>query len=589
MTYKIQDDLEELLKVIPPHIREPLEKIPNLKDLVEVVMDLGRTPEARFPDNFVILSDSEVTELDLQYVISRIGEFGKDNRAGIPRTLHRISAIRNRHGKIIGLTLRVGRAVYGTAEIIMDIIKTGKSILLLGRPGVGKTTILREVARVLNDEMKKRVIIVDTSNEIGGDGDIPHPAIGRARRMQVPTPELQHKVMIEAVENHMPEVIIIDEMGTQEEAYAARTIAERGVQLIATAHGNTLENLIMNPTLSDLIGGIQAVILSDEEARRRGTQKTVLERKNPPTFDILIEIRERDLLAIHMDVAITVDRMLRGIAPRPQLRKRYPDGKWEVIDWGDWAPGWEERLKRPVGEWTPRRTEPMLSPGGTKASKVFLELGESGIDNIGEYEDSMLSVDQRDSKRIRIYPFAISTSKLQKAAQSLNADIKVVKFASQADLILTLRSKSYELEKKISKSSLKIPIYTIRSNTTAQMIKFLRNILTHQRGEEDEVNQASKEAEEAVYAILEGEELLVELPPRPRHIRQIQHEIIRKYSLVSKSYGEEPNRRVIVFLNEEVRKSFEEDKLREDQQEENEKGSENPPSEETPQDEERGE
>src|SRR3989442_2470881 len=186
------------------------------------------------------------------------------------------------------LTLRVGRAVYGTMEIIRDVVEAGRSILLLGKPGVGKTTLLREVARVLADEMGKRVVIVDTSNEIAGDGDIPHPGIGRARRMQVATPSLQHAVMIEAVENHMPEVVVIDEIGTEQEAAAARTIAERGVQLIATAHGNTLENLMLNPTLSDLVGGIQTVTLSDEEARRRGTQKSVLERKAPPTFQTLV-------------------------------------------------------------------------------------------------------------------------------------------------------------------------------------------------------------------------------------------------------------------------------------------------------------
>jgi len=241
-----------------------------------------------------------------------VGAFGKDNRAGIERTLHRISAIRNRQGEVIGLTCRVGRAVFGTVDIVRDVIEQGKSILLLGRPGVGKTTLLREAARVLADEFKKRVVIVDTSNEIAGDGDIPHPGIGGARRMQVAVPDLQHAVMIEAVENHMPEVIVIDEIGTEAEALAARTIAERGVQLIATAHGNTLDNLLQNPTLADLTGGIQAVTLSDEEARRRGTQKTVLERKAPPTFDVIIEIQNKDRLAVHHDVASVVDRFLRG-------------------------------------------------------------------------------------------------------------------------------------------------------------------------------------------------------------------------------------------------------------------------------------
>ena len=282
----ITDDLDALLAVLPDDIRAALQRIGRRDELLEVILDLGRVPTARYTDGEVVLRDTEVTREEIQYVVDRVGEFDADNRAGIARTLHRIAAIRNRRGDIVGLTCRVGRAVYGTIAIIQDIIESGKSILLLGRPGVGKTTMLREAARVLAE--KKRVVIVDTSNEIGGDGDIPHPAVGRARRMQVEMPSLQHEVMIEAVENHNPEVIIIDEIGRELEAQAARTIAERGVQLIATAHGNTLDNLLLNPTLSDLVGGVESVTLSDEEARRRGTQKTILERRAPPTFDVLM-------------------------------------------------------------------------------------------------------------------------------------------------------------------------------------------------------------------------------------------------------------------------------------------------------------
>jgi stage III sporulation protein SpoIIIAA len=276
---KITDDLEALLTVLPPPIEQALQDANEGDELLEVVLDLGRQPEARFVNHEIALNEDEVTEKEIEHVVSRIGEFDADNRAGIERTLHRISAIRNRKGRIVGLTCRVGRAVYGTIDIIRDIIESGKNILLLGRPGVGKTTMLRETARVLAE--KKRVVIVDTSNEIAGDGDIPHPAIGRARRMQVATPSLQHEVMIEAVENHMPEVIIIDEIGRELEAVAARTIAERGVQLIGTAHGNTLDNLMLNPTLADLVGGIQSVTLSDEEARRRGTQKSICRGCHP--------------------------------------------------------------------------------------------------------------------------------------------------------------------------------------------------------------------------------------------------------------------------------------------------------------------
>jgi stage III sporulation protein SpoIIIAA len=320
------DDIDVLLAALPPEIVAAIGELPDREDLIEVVMDLGRRPEARYPDSEVALLDREIVDADIQYVVEHIGTFGDDNRAGIERTLHRISAIRNRNGKVVGLTCRIGRAVFGTIEIIADFVETGKSLLIMGRPGIGKTTMLREAARVLADDLDKRVVVVDTSNEIAGDGDIPHPAIGKARRMQVRTPSLQHEVMIEAVENHMPQVIVIDEIGTELEAQAARTIAERGVQLIGTAHGNTLDNLMLNPTLSDLIGGIQSVTLGDEEARRRRTQKSVLERKAPPTFDVIIEIQDREKVLVHVDVSDTVDAMLRGDQVSPELRWRDEEG-----------------------------------------------------------------------------------------------------------------------------------------------------------------------------------------------------------------------------------------------------------------------
>jgi len=323
----ITDDLEAMVDILPSHIRQSLRRQKDISELLEVVLDLGRTPQARFLRREVVLGSKEVDEEAIDYVASRVSSFGDDNRAGIERTLHRISAIRNRKGRIIGLTCRVGRAVFGTIKVIEDLIQSGKGVLLLGRPGVGKTTMLREVARVLADDMKKRVIIVDTSNEIAGDGDIPHPAIGHARRMQVTTPTMQHAVMIEAVENHMPEVIVIDEIGTELEARAARTIAERGVQLVGTAHGNTLENLMMNPTLADLIGGIQSVTLGDEEAKRRGTQKSILERTSAPTFDIVVEIQDWDKVAIHPDVGEAVDVLLRGTPIAAEVRWLDESGK----------------------------------------------------------------------------------------------------------------------------------------------------------------------------------------------------------------------------------------------------------------------
>src|SRR4026208_781117 len=321
---KITDDLDALLDVLPLDIRHAVEKADDSENLLEIILDLGRIPTIRFVDRELELRETEVTRAEIDYVDERVGEFDADNRAGIERTLHRISAIRNRRTAVVGLTLRVGRAVYGTVDIIQDIVESGKSVLILGRPGVGKTTLLREAARIIAES--KRVVIVDTSNEIGGDGDVPHPAVGKARRMQVREPMLQHEVMIEAVENHNPEVIVIDEIGRELEALAARTIAERGVQLIGTAHGQTLDNLLLNPTLSDLVGGIEAVTLSDEEARRRGTQKTVLERRAPPTFDVLVEIQSWDRVIVYSDVASAVDSLLRSDEPNAELRQRDADG-----------------------------------------------------------------------------------------------------------------------------------------------------------------------------------------------------------------------------------------------------------------------
>ena len=377
------DDLDALLAALPREIVDAVHALPDKLSLIEVVLDLGRRPEARFPDSEVMLLDREVGEADIAHVVDHIGSFGDDNRAGIERTLHRISAIRNRSGKIVGLTLRIGRAVYGTIEIINDFVETGKSILIMGRPGIGKTTMLREAARVLADEHAKRVVVVDTSNEIAGDGDIPHPAIGKARRMQVRTPSLQHEVMIEAVENHMPQVIVIDEIGTELEAQAARTIAERGVQLIGTAHGNNLDNLMLNPTLSDLIGGIQSVTLGDEEARRRRTQKSVLERKAPPTFDVIVEIQDRERVAVHSDVAETVDALLRGDAVAPELRWRDEEGVHRSQGRPRPSPREQlgaERFAGLVGGGAPWRTEPgWRGDGSARTTGGFRETERAGF------------------------------------------------------------------------------------------------------------------------------------------------------------------------------------------------------------------
>lgn len=505
---RVTDNLDQLLDVLPPKMRQALEEHEDVEDLLEIVMDLGREPEARFPLRVTQLSDQPVKNEDLEHVVSRVGHFGKDNRAGIERTLHRISAIRNRQGEVVGLTCRIGRAVYGTIDIIRDVVESGRSILMLGRPGVGKTTKLREVARILSDEFKKRVVIVDTSNEIAGDGDIPHPAIGHARRMQVATPDLQHAVMIEAVENHMPEVIVIDEIGTEAETLAARTIAERGVMLVATAHGNSLENLLMNPTLSDLVGGIQAVTLSDEEAKRRGTQKTVLERKAPPTFDVLIEIIEMDKLAIHHDVASTVDKMLRGVPPRPEIRVRNVKGEVEVVQ---------------------------ANEVPTRPSEV-----EAKFDHRHE-----LAENRPQPAIVKIFPYGVSRNRLDRALRELHVPGYISKELNEASAVIALKAherKNIALLQDAKRRG--IPLYVIKSNTYAQIAGVVRDIF--QLGESNEEAIAIQDAEEAIERLMETGEAQ-ELPPQTSYLRRLQHQLAEKYELTSESIGTEPYRRVRIF------------------------------------------
>jgi len=500
---EITDDLDLLLEVLPARIREELKKQPDASELIEVVLDLGRLPEARFLARAVYLTDGPVTREDLHSVVSRVGAFTKDNRAGIERTLHRISAIRNRRGDVVGLTCRVGRAVFGTVDIVKDVIESGKNILLLGKPGVGKTTLLREAARVLADELGKRVVVVDTSNEIAGDGDVPHPGIGRARRMQVPSPELQHAVMIEAVENHMPEVIVVDEIGTEAEAQAARTIAERGVQLIATAHGNTLDNLLINPTLCDLIGGIQAVTLSDEEARRRGTQKTVLERKAPPTFDVLIEIQDKDRLAIHHDVATVVDRMLRGIPPHPEIRVRGESGEIQVL--------------------APSPESPDLSAAAAPR-------------------------DRSPRAPLKIFPYAVSRDKLRRAIEELGVPAHIASHVTDADIVVTLKSHAKSEGPRLREEARwNIPIAVVKSNTTTQMKHFLLEEFGATLAEQSPPQQSAlKEAERAIETVI-TERRPVELWPQNAYIRRLQHELVQRYGLISESKGQEPFRRVVIY------------------------------------------
>ena len=497
----ITDDLDALLDVLPPNAHKLLRRQKDIRELLEVILDLGRPPEARFPQREVVLNAKEVDEEDIDYIVSRISNFGDDNRAGIERTLHRISAIRNRKGKIVGITCRVGRAVSGTIKIIEDLVQSGKCVLLLGRPGVGKTTMLREVGRVLADDLKKRVIIVDTSNEIAGDGDIPHPAIGHARRMQVTTPTQQHAVMIEAVENHMPEVIIIDEIGTELEAMAARTIAERGVQLVGTAHGNTLENLMMNPTLSDLIGGIQSVTLGDEEARRRGTQKSILERKSPPTFDIVVEIQDRDRVAIHPDVGEAVDAFLRGHLTATEIRSLDEKGKVRI-----------------------EKAEPEIK----EAAK-----SKRGV---------------KEAKAPRLYMFGVNRTRLEQTAKEMQLSLNIVNNLSDANLFITSKNYYRRKPQKVRDAEMSnLPIHVLKSNTPAQIRQLMYNIYpVTMPSKTNNLRFALGEAEGAVEKVKAGQET-VELSPQSAYIRRLQHLIAERNALSSQSAGKDPNRKVRIY------------------------------------------
>ena len=524
-TRRITDNLDTLQGVLPPHVSDKLTEISRPDDLLEIILDIGRVPTARYVDGEIILSDKEVVWEHIDYVVERTGDFDADNRAGIERSLHRISAIRNRHNRIVGLTCRVGRAVYGTIDIIEDLINGGESLLLLGRPGIGKTTMLREAARILAEE--RRVVIVDTSNEIAGDGDVPHPAIGRARRMQVRKPSLQHEVMIEAVENHNPEVIVIDEIGRELEAVAARTIAERGVQLVGTAHGNTLENLLLNPTLSDLVGGIESVTLSDEEARRRGTQKTVLERRAAPTFGVLIEIQDREKLAIHRDVSAAVDALLRGVAPPTEARFR------------------DEKGELQINQLNSEGSSVRRGPAGYRR--------QSGVPSAQPPDEAPIAATPRvpgePLATIRVYPYGVARNRLRQAAKRIHVPILIADDIGQADVMLTLRSYYRRHRKLIADAeNRRMPIYVLRANTVGQMENFMVDLFDLDREPmgDPSMTQGSRDAQEAIDKVLNGASS-VDLSPASSYVRRQQHEMARTADLISHSYGKEPRRRVRIF------------------------------------------
>ena len=534
-TERVTDDIERLLQLLPQDVQDALQSQDQSSSLLEVVLDLGRVPEARYPGRALVLGDRPLTRDDLESTVSRLGCFGADNRAGIERTLHRISAIRNRQGDVVGLTCRIGRAVFGTVAMVRDLLDSGESLLLMGRPGVGKTTALREIARVLADDLHQRVVVIDTSNEIAGDGDIPHPAIGRARRMQVARPELQHQVMIEAVENHMPEVIVIDEIGTELEAQAARTIAERGVMLVATAHGNALANLIKNPTLSDLVGGIQSVTLGDDEARRRRTQKTVLERAAEPTFPVAIEMHSRNRWAVHIDVAATVDQLLRGLPARAQERELTADGSLRLLE--------PSQPKRPVHPGRPALAAlPVPSPLVARRPSDEVEIESS---------------DNKDD--LQLLCCGITPQLVEEATRRHRWPVRVVEDLADADVILSMRQglgRQPSLRRQARE--LKVPILVIKADTLPQVERAVDRLVSRRgrssepvptllpQAQDDEL-AALEECRLAVEKVVMPEGRPVELLPRTERVRRMQEELVERYRLRSDVFGSADHCRLRVF------------------------------------------
>lgn len=450
----VNNDLKKLIDNLPFFLQEHLNQHPNKDKLIEIVLDLGRRPEARFVSGPEYLSQKIISWQDIEYLTKRVSKFSNENRAGIERTLHRISCIRNRQFLINGLTCRVGRAVFGTISVVRDLLESKKSILILGKPGVGKTTIIREIARVLADEMEKRVIIIDTSNEIAGDSDIPHSGIGRARRMQVAKTELQHQVMLEAVENHMPQVIIIDEIGTELEVLAARTIAEKGVQLVGTTHGNCLENLIKNPPLADLVGGIQYVTLSDDEAKRRGTQKSILERKAYPAFEIIIEINQQNLWTIHEDVKNSVDSFLRGNFTIGQIRQF----------------SLAEKIKIKSKKLYSFQNSLLKTRNNLNDSSLSVNTNWISMNKIKDPKSLKLQ-----SRKLVIYPYSLSNNLLKEVLLKMGFKFVLTNEIRKASLIIGLKKHLRQNFKLINLAKQKnIPVYSLNQVSFYQISKLIQ-------------------------------------------------------------------------------------------------------------------
>jgi len=553
----LADDLNQLLDILPKFISEILQKHPHRNQLIEIVLDIGRRPEARFSNSTEYLSYRTIVWQDLDYILKRLGKFSGDNRAGIEKTLHRISSLRNRQGSVIGLTCRIGRAIFGTVSIIRDLLEQKKSILLLGRPGVGKTTAIREIARVLSDGMQKRVIIIDTSNEIAGDGDLPHPSIGKARRMQVSNHKNQHEVMIEAVENHMPEIIIIDEIGNEFEATAARTIAERGVQLVGTAHGNTLENLIKNPTIADLIGGIQYVTLGDEEAKRRGSSKSILERKAPPTFDAAIEIHDPNTWGIHDNVEQSIDFLLQGQNFPMQRRSVIKNKNSETIV--DCRIFYNKKESNTGQIYSLSRVDKKQKDNYllNRFSNEEKFKSKKSLNNSGNIKKNL------EQEFTFLYVYGVNNQDLKSLIKTLKLPIIVTKEIQYADAILALANlvKNNRKLKQISHSK-KITIHTIQSNSLLQIAKALRllakknsipllkekNLSTKMTSIiSQEFLTPLEETRLTIEEIVITNNIAVDLFPRPNSIRKQQHELISHYCLSCVTVGKEKNKRLRIF------------------------------------------